>query len=230
MFKTFSTSEKITLSSFGLGLLLITCCTLSLVAYLVIKPLVNKPAQPDQTALPAETATSLAGPAPAATASPTLPPPALSPTPEPPPAPSPTPEPPDTAAADDPVAEPESETTEPAAESYQLLIVTNGEDSLFVVNQSAGAFPLALFRLENKQGAVDGLDWGLDRLESGACVTIWKESGKPEPPPVTCTEVGQRLTRAKREIFWKKEFQVYYQQQLIDTCAKKSGECLVSIP
>ncbi len=61
-------------------------------------------------------------------------------------------------------------------------------------------------------------------------MTVWKKQGKPEAPQITCVEVGQSLIRDKREIFWKKDFKVYYQEALIGTCKKKAKECAVIIP
>jgi hypothetical protein len=86
--------------------------------------------------------------------------------------------------------------------SYDLLIVKQGEDSLFVVNQSSQAFPLAPLSLGDDKGVINGSDWGVEQLESGACVTAWKDGGNPERPSVTCTEVGQHLTRDGEKRFW----------------------------
>jgi hypothetical protein len=115
--------------------------------------------------------------------------------------------------------------------SYELLIATRGEDSLFVVNQTAAAFPLAPLSLGNDEGAIDGVEWGIEVLESGECVTVWKDAGNPEPPEgLECERVGERLVRGGRDIFWKGAFNVDYDGQRIGTCAAKPKECSVSIP
>jgi serine/threonine protein kinase len=124
---------------------------------------------------------------------------------------------------------PELPTPTPAASSnYDLLIARRGGDSLFVVNQTADAFPLALLRLGDEAGAINGTEWNLELLDSGACVTVWADEGNPKPPRVTCTEVGQQLTRPKVERFWEKAFNVYYQEQLVGICDK--NQCSISIP
>lgn len=127
-------------------------------------------------------------------------------------------------------------TTEPPTPvgpaSYDLLIAkggNKGEDSLFVVNLTTEAFPLASLRLGDDKGAINGVDWGIDRLENGACVTVWKNKGKPQPPEVTCPEAGERLTRGGKEVFWKETFDVYYSKELMGTCKKNQQECSISI-
>jgi serine/threonine protein kinase len=128
-------------------------------------------------------------------------------------------------------------TTEPPTPvgpaSYDLLIAkggNKGEDSLFVVNLTTEAFPLAPLRLGDDKGAINGVDWGIDRLEHSACVTVWKDKGKPQPPEVTCPEAGERLTRGGKKVFWKETFDVYYSEELMGTCKKNRQECSISIP
>jgi len=112
--------------------------------------------------------------------------------------------------------------------NYDLLIARRGEDSLFVVNQTVEPFPLALLRVGDEAGAINGTEWNLELLDSGACVTAWADGGNPKPPKVTCTEVGQRLTRPRGERFWQKAFNVYYQEQLVGVCDR--NQCSISIP
>ncbi|HET7091314.1 MAG TPA: protein kinase, partial [Anaerolineae bacterium] len=93
--------------------------------------------------------------------------------------------------------------------TYALLIARRGDDSLFVINESTLAFPLAPLRLANDRAAINGSDWGVDMLEPGACVTAWKDSGNPQPPRgINCREVGS-LTRDGPNRFWKDDFNVY---------------------
>ncbi len=112
-------------------------------------------------------------------------------------------------------------TTTPIPEplSYTLLIAKRGDDSLFVVNETAIAFPLVQLRLGDGQGAINGAEWGVDTLENGACVTVWKDGGNPKSPKgLTCTQVGTRLTRDGPGRFWKDDFKVYYSGELIGAC------------
>ncbi len=112
--------------------------------------------------------------------------------------------------------------------SYTLLIAKRGDDSLFVVNETALAFPLVQLRLGDRRGAIDGAEWGIDMLENGACVTAWKDSGKPKPPgKVTCTQVGTRLIRDGSGRFWKDAFNVYYSEELIGVC--RSERCSFNV-
>jgi serine/threonine protein kinase len=115
--------------------------------------------------------------------------------------------------------------------SYELLIAKRGEDSLFVVNQTTEAFPLALLRLGDGEGAINGTDWGVDMLERGACVAAWKDKGKPRPPDgLTCDQVGESLTRGGGDLFWKEAFNVYYDERPVGICEKDQKECSINIP
>jgi len=133
------------------------------------------------------------------------------------PLPSPTPEPTDT-------VEP---TATPMRDAYTLLIAKRGEDSLFVVNESPQAFPLEALRLGDGAGAINGREWGVDRLEPGECVTAWKDGRKPQPPKISCTQVGKRLIRRSAERIWKSAFKVYYLGEQAGNCA--DDRCTITI-
>lgn len=113
------------------------------------------------------------------------------------------------------------------ATGYSLLLAKRGEDSLFVVNQSAGDFPLGSLVLGEDDGRVAGSEWGVPVLAPGECVTVWKDDKKPKAPDVTCTEVGSRLTREKKECFWKSTYGIYFNESWIANC--DSDQCTVSI-
>jgi serine/threonine protein kinase len=118
---------------------------------------------------------------------------------------------------------------EPA--SYSLLIAKRGEESLFVVNQTTEAFPLALLRLSNERGQVSGIDWGVDSLAADACVAAWRDEGDPRPPNnVNCDPAGEHLAYSKEYLLWRETFNVYYGEQLVGICDKNQNECVVSIP
>lgn len=111
---------------------------------------------------------------------------------------------------------------------YQLLILTNKEDSLFLVNQSAEPFSLPPLRLENNTGAIQGTEWGVVLLQPGECVAMWKSNGNPRPPEVDCKEVGNRVTRNGPDRFWKDSFNIVYVEELIGVCEPKEP-CLVEV-
>ncbi len=151
------------------------------------------------------------------TASPTVATPTETPTPSPSATPSPTSTPTKT-------AEP---TATPLRDAYTLLIARQGEDSLFVANTSSQAFPLDGLRLGDGDGAINGREWGLDALAPGACVTAWRNGGKPQPPKIACTQVGKRLTRNGAQRFWESAFKVYYQGEQVGKCAE--ARCTITI-
>jgi serine/threonine protein kinase len=110
---------------------------------------------------------------------------------------------------------------------YTLLVTKNKDDSLFVVNQSTEDFPLSLLSLGEGKNAISGTAWQVEWLAPGECVSVWKDSGKPKAPDVTCTEVGPRLIRKNKERFWKSAFPVYFRGEQITQCKKES--CLIEI-
>lgn len=119
----------------------------------------------------------------------------------------------------------------PTQASYRLLIAKRDEDGLFVVNLRTEAFPLEPLRLGDGESAINGIDWDIALLEDGSCVTVWKDEGNPRPPEgLTCSEVGERLTRRKPDRFWREAFNVYYEEELINTCEKEQENCFVTVP
>jgi tRNA A-37 threonylcarbamoyl transferase component Bud32 len=118
-------------------------------------------------------------------------------------------------AATAPVAE---DTT--AAGPYRVRFVTNKNDSLFVVNEGEAALLLAPLQLGDGDNAIRGVSWRLVSLAPGACVSVWKETGRPRRPAVECDEVGERLTLPANAIFWDETFTVYYRAQPVGTCSE----------
>jgi hypothetical protein len=115
------------------------------------------------------------------------------------------------------------------ATEFKLLIAKHGEDSLFVINQSDSAFPLAPLRLGDGDGAINGAEWGIEALGPGQCVTAFKNTGKNQKvPDVACDRVGRQLTRTGRERFWKSPFDVFYRGKSQRRC--DSDRCTISIP
>ncbi|MCI0398971.1 MAG: protein kinase [Chloroflexi bacterium] len=113
---------------------------------------------------------------------------------------------------------------------YELQLVKNDEDSLFVVNVSSLDFPLERLGLGQEEDELEGEEWDEEWLSAGECVTVWKEQGNPRPPAVSCQQVGDRLTRGPGEIFWGRDFRVYYNGERIETCRRNEEICLVTIP
>ncbi|MCP4361630.1 MAG: protein kinase [Chloroflexi bacterium] len=123
---------------------------------------------------------------------------------------------------------PASTADTPSPTAYQLLIATNGKDSLFVVSQSEEAFPLDPLRLGSGNGAIQETEWGLGQLAPGDCVTAWKDGGNPQPPDVDCNQVGVRVIRQGPDRFWKDQFDVFYDGEQVGVC-NPQGQCLIEI-
>lgn len=110
---------------------------------------------------------------------------------------------------------------------YTLTIATHREDSLFVMNSSQSEFPLAPLRVGDDSNAINGSDWGIERLGSGACVAAWKDSGNPKSPDLDCDPIGTRITRSGKDRFWKSSFNVYYNDVQVGTC--RGDNCTITI-
>lgn len=119
-------------------------------------------------------------------------------------------------------------TDTPSSAAYQLLIATNKEDSLFVVNRSEEAFPLDSLRLGQGNRIIEGSEWGVEQLAPGDCVTAWKDGGNPKPPDVDCGQVGEPLIRKGPERFWNSQFDVFFDGEQVGIC-NPPEQCLVEI-
>ena len=114
---------------------------------------------------------------------------------------------------------------------YLLHIAKRGDESLFVLNLSPRNLALAPLQLGDGAGQVKGTDWGKLALGNGECAAVWKDDGDPRPPDrVECEPIGERLTRAKEDRFWKATFDIYYDGSLIGTCKKERKNCFVYMP
>jgi hypothetical protein len=148
------------------------------------------------------------------------------------PEPSPTPPPPVEAT---PIPQPTLTPEVPVAGNtenplnYELLIAKRGDDSLFLVNQSIMPLPLGPLQLSADRRILNGADWGITELQSGDCISAWKDKGNPKAPDVSCNEV-ERRTIGNKDRFWKESFEVYYGGQWLADCPKDQERCLVQIP
>lgn len=113
------------------------------------------------------------------------------------------------------------------AARYALLISRQGDNSLLVMNLTLDPFPLTPLRLGTENGMVSGSEWGVEQLENGTCVSVWRGSGNYQSPDVLCTVVGTRLPREGVQVFWGGAFSVYYNDVLVATC--EQDDCLVRI-
>ncbi len=112
-----------------------------------------------------------------------------------------------------------------------LRFVTDGEDSLYVMNISPLPFNLGLLELRGAQsGGVVGAEWGVATLNNQECVRVEKDEN-PRPPDVTCSVVGDLITREGPARFWTPEydsFEVYYAGILIGNCS--TAGCILPMP
>jgi hypothetical protein len=95
------------------------------------------------------------------------------------------------------------------ARGWDLLLLAEGEDSLFVINQSASgmaAFPLTLMQFsQDGETVLRGNAWRVANLESGQCVMAAKND-KARTPDTNCERVGEVVRTSGNERFWKRDF------------------------
>lgn len=110
---------------------------------------------------------------------------------------------------------------------YALLISRHGDNSLYVMNLTLDPFPLAPLRLGTENTAIAGSEWGVEQLENGTCISVWRASGDFLPPDARCTVIGMRIPRDGAQVFWGTAFGVYYNDVLVAIC--EEDNCLVRI-
>ncbi len=119
--------------------------------------------------------------------------------------------------------------TTPVDPVIELRFATNGEDSLYIMNESVVPFPLAPLAFRTVQGMVQGTEWDSTELQPQECVRVQKEEDS-DGPEVVCTPVGTIVTRDGEERFWSHRedtFAVFYANEHIGDC--DTSGCIMSI-
>ncbi len=114
-------------------------------------------------------------------------------------------------------------------QSRSILIATNRDDSLFLINQSDAPLSLLPLRLGDGNRSVSGVLWGRSTLGPGQCVTIWKAEGRPQPPNVQCEQVGTPLQMRSRDLVWNNDYTVYYNGLPFAECPRRTATCVITI-
>jgi hypothetical protein len=124
---------------------------------------------------------------------------------------------------------PATDTAPPPAGPQLLLVKADGDNALVVINRGQGPLSLAPLTLGEGRGAIDGDEWELAALESGACVAAWREDRRQElPKGVDCELEGEHVERAGQDRFWRDTFAVFYEGVELATCEKREALCTVS--
>jgi serine/threonine-protein kinase len=116
-----------------------------------------------------------------------------------------------------------SATAEPSPTStvseIHLSLSMDDDDNIWVINQGNAEIPLAQLRFEVKKDKLSGDAWEIGILQPGQCVVILKQQSDSKPSSGRrCEVVGTVSTRNVPKKFWDKEFDVYFQNVLVDTC------------
>jgi serine/threonine protein kinase len=126
---------------------------------------------------------------------------------------------------------PTAQPAPPQPAFYDLLIVKQGEEGIWIINQTDAPFQLAKLHLVNDKTSIEGSIWSIDQLQPNDCTTAWKDKGDPKlPDGITCNIVGEPVTFSKKDVFWNGEFQVSYDGELVGRCDKEMTQCLVHVP
>jgi hypothetical protein len=113
------------------------------------------------------------------------------------------------------------------SDNFNILISTNKDDSLVVINDGKEYFMLSPLKLGNGSDVIKGTEWLVNELLPGECVVAVKDTGRPKLPKNKCDEIGERIFRSQGARFWGDSFKVYYNEIEIGTCEpNKNGiEC-----
>ena len=117
----------------------------------------------------------------------------------------------------------------PEADSALILLVKDGDKSLFVINQGPADFPLVSLKLGNPPSQISGDQWEVASLKPGECVSVWSKVKDKEPGDLQCKQVGEVLERKGNARFWKNEFNIYYNGEYSGKCAPNQKDCELQI-
>lgn len=124
-------------------------------------------------------------------------------------------------------------------QEWRLLLLANGEDTLYIINVSDPSAPE--FRLRQldvtgeRRGGVSGNEWGVNRLRTNQCVRLQKNKNA-KSPRTNCDLVGDSISVGGSERFWKPEFNMVslsYRDSWSASCSValvQSSGCQVTIP
>ena len=115
----------------------------------------------------------------------------------------------------------------PISTSFQLMIATEKDDSMVIINTGNTALFLPPLNLREGKKTILASDWGVEILQPGECIIAMKDTGNPKLPDVECTEVGERQYLGPGARIWDKDFEVYYGSVQVDECDKDDDNCEV---
>jgi len=118
----------------------------------------------------------------------------------------------------------------PLPDNQPLLFTRGpGDNYLVITNQSDQPLLLAALTVGDGDDAISGDEWGLAQLESGACVTAWKDdkTAKREGDAGLTCIAGERLVRSGKARFWHEAFNIYYNGEVIGRCEQAATLCVV---
>jgi hypothetical protein len=108
---------------------------------------------------------------------------------------------------------------------YNLLVVKDGEEAMVISNQSPDPFPISELSFSNTKVGILNIDWGIDNLDVGDCVVLWKQTRNAKPP----SEDGCNLVAdvpVKPPTFWGQMIILFLDSEKIGECDKLQNECL----
>ena len=101
----------------------------------------------------------------------------------------------------------------------------DGGGAIVIINQSPEPFPISDLSFSNDRNWVLDIDWGIDNIDTGDCIVIWKQTGNALPPSEDrCNLVAD--VPIKPPIFWGQMIIVIFDGEKIGECDKQQNECL----
>ena len=102
---------------------------------------------------------------------------------------------------------------------YELQLIRQPKAGLLLINTGPDGFVLGPLMMGHGANRVVGAEWGVEVLDSGQCVVIWKDNRKPkEAEKLECELVGKQLETENGALFGDDEVEIYYNDIYIITC------------
>jgi serine/threonine protein kinase len=113
------------------------------------------------------------------------------------------------------------------ARSYAITVKLN-DNSVVITNITQNEIlPLAPLSISNDIASIEGSAFGVDALEPQDCLVVAKDENRMKKLKLTCNPVSSLFFPDANNSFWRGEFSVYYDGDLMEICTDKT--CVVQI-
>jgi hypothetical protein len=115
-------------------------------------------------------------------------------------------------------------------QAYELIFIKASGDFMIVANNGEENVPIRPLQLGTRRDAIPGAAWGVDDLEPGDCLVALRLTRRPRVPSETGCRVTGVLEGSPDANLWNKDFEVFFNDQLVGVCEKDEDTCRIQIP